>query len=60
MADPKEQGSAPAGACLLANVSYRSQQRLVWDVANQRLISGGQNAEQYLSREYREPWKLSA
>ncbi|MDR3677228.1 MAG: Gfo/Idh/MocA family oxidoreductase [Acidobacteriota bacterium] len=53
-------GHRSTSACLLGNVSYRSQQRLVWDVANQRLISGGPDAEQYLSREYREPWKLSA
>ena len=55
-----EIGHRTTSAALLANVSFRSQQRLVWDVANQRLISGGQNAEQYLSRAYRETWKLSA
>jgi predicted dehydrogenase len=55
-----EIGHRSTSACLLGNVSYRSQQRLVWDVANQKLIAGGPDAEQYLSREYREPWKLSA
>jgi predicted dehydrogenase len=55
-----EIGHRSTSACLLGNVSYRSQQRLGWDVANQRLISGGPDAEQHLSREYREPWKLSA
>jgi predicted dehydrogenase len=55
-----EIGHRSTSACLLGNVSYRSRQRLVWDVANQRLISGGADAEKYLSREYREPWKLSA
>jgi predicted dehydrogenase len=55
-----EIGHRSTSACLLGNVAYRSQQRLVWDVENQRLISGGPSAEQYLSRQYREPWKLSA
>lgn len=55
-----EIGHRSTSVSLLGNVSYRSRQRLVWDVANQKLISGGPDAEQYLSREYREPWKLSA
>jgi len=53
-------GHRSTSACLLGNVSFRSQQRLVWDVAAQRLISGGPDAERYLKREYRVPWKLSA
>jgi predicted dehydrogenase len=55
-----EIGHRSTSVCLLGNVSYRSHQRLVWDVANQKLISGGPDAEHYLSREYRAPWKLSA
>ncbi len=55
-----EIGHRSTSACLLGNVSYRSQQRLVWDVANEKLIAGGPDAEQYLSREYRGPWKLEA
>jgi predicted dehydrogenase len=55
-----EIGHRSTSVCLLGNVSFRSQQRVVWDVANQKLISGGPDAEQYLSREYRDPWKLSA
>jgi hypothetical protein len=55
-----EIGHRSTSACLLGNVSFRSHQRLVWDVANQKLISGGPEAEQYLSREMRAPWKLSA
>ena len=34
-----EIGHRSTSACLLGNVSYRSQQRLVWDVANQKLVS---------------------
>ena len=55
-----EIGHRSTSACLLGNVSYRSEQRLVWDVPNQKLISGGPDAEKLLSREYRDPWKLSA
>ncbi len=54
-----EIGHRSTSACLLGNVSFRSQKRLVWDVAAERLVSGGPEAEQYLSREYRAPWKLS-
>ncbi len=44
--------------CLLGNVSYRSKERIVWDVTNQRLTQGGPEARKLLSRDYRSPWKL--
>lgn len=53
-----EIGHRTSSACLLANVSLRSKQRLVWDVGNQQLVQGGHAAEGLLSREYRAPWKL--
>ena len=53
-----EIGHRSTSACLLGNVAYRSQERLVWDIANQRLISGGAAAEKFLHRVYRAPWKL--
>jgi len=45
-------------ACLLGNVALRSDGRILWDVANQRLVGGSAKAHALLSREYRAPWKL--
>ena len=53
-----EIGHRTSSACLLGNVALRSNQRIVWDVANQRLVEGGPEARKLLSREYRAPWKL--
>jgi len=39
-------------------VALRSKERIVWDVANQRMVQGGPEARKLLSREYRAPWKL--
>src|SRR5438552_656316 len=54
-----EIGHLPTTTCLLGNLAYRSQQRLVWDVANQHLTEGGAEARKLLSREYRSPWRLA-
>ena len=35
-----EIGHRSTSTCLLGNVAYRSKERLVWDVANQRLVGG--------------------
>ncbi len=51
-------GERSTCACLLGNVAYRSQERIVWDVENQRLLSGGAQAEKFVVRNYRAPWKL--
>ncbi len=48
-----------SSACLLGNVALRSKQRIVWDVANQRLIEGGPEARKLVNRDYRAPWKLT-
>ena len=55
-----EIGHRSTSACLLGNVAYRSKERVVWDVKSQSLASGGARAQQYLVRDYRAPWKLSA
>jgi predicted dehydrogenase len=47
-----------SSACLLGNVALRSKERIVWDVANQRLAHSSSAAQKLLSREYRAPWKL--
>ena len=53
-----EIGHRSTSVCLLGNVAYRSKERLVWDVANERLIQGSAKAKELLGREYRAPWKL--
>jgi hypothetical protein len=40
-------------------VAYRSKERIVWDVASQRVVQGSAEAKKLLSREYRAPWKLA-
>lgn len=57
-----EIGHRSTSACLLGNVALRSQQRIVWETTKQTLDSGSSRgkAQQYLSREYRAPWKLKA
>lgn len=53
-----EIGHRVTSACHLGNIAYRTKERLVWDVANQKLLQGGPEARKLLSAEYREPWKL--
>jgi len=48
-----------SSACLLGNVALRSDGRIVWDAANQKLVGGSAKARALLSREYRAPWKLA-
>lgn len=54
-----ETGYRSTAMCLLANVAYRSKERIVWNAEEEKPISGGQRAEQYLVRDYRLPWKLA-
>ena len=54
-----EIGYRTSAACLLGNVALRSKERIVWDVANQRMVGGSPEAKKLLSREYRAPWKLT-
>ncbi len=55
-----EIGHRSTSVCLLGNVALRSKQRIVWDVAKEKLIEGDDRAKKLLGREYRAPWKLSA
>jgi len=54
-----EIGHRSTSACLLGNVAFRSKERIEWDVKNQKLVSGGSRAQQYITRHYRAPWKLA-
>jgi predicted dehydrogenase len=54
-----EIGHRSTSTCLLGNVAYRSKDRLVWDVASQRLVGTSAEAKRLLSREYRAPWSLA-
>jgi predicted dehydrogenase len=54
-----EIGHRSTSTCLLANVSYRTGQRLVWDVRRQQLREGGSEAQKLLAYDYRSPWQLS-
>jgi predicted dehydrogenase len=42
---------------LLANIAYRTGERLYWDDAQER-FTGQTRANQYVTRRYRKPWKL--
>ena len=54
-----EVGQRSSNTCFLANIAYRSKERLVWDAANQHLTQGSPQAQKLLSREYRAPWTLT-
>lgn len=54
-----EIGHRSTSTCLLGNVAYRSRERIEWDVEAQQLKGGGSQAEQYLTRHYRAPWRLT-
>jgi len=55
-----EIGHRSTSVCLLGNVAYRSQRRVMWDVEKQQVREGNTDAEQYLARHYRAPWVLQA
>ncbi|HJZ97162.1 MAG TPA: Gfo/Idh/MocA family oxidoreductase [Candidatus Solibacter sp.] len=42
---------------LLANIAYRTGERLAWDDAHER-FTGHTPANRYVTRQYRKPWKL--
>ena len=51
-----EIGHRSTATCLLANVALRSRQRVEWDPETE--TTPNKEAETYLRREYRAPWKL--
>ncbi len=52
-----EKGMYSTNACHLMNVSWLAGRQIQWDGANDRVI-GDDEAQQYVSKPYREPWKL--
>ncbi len=44
-------------ACHLGNIAFRLGRQVKWDVEKERVI-GDTEAQQYVMREYRSPWKL--
>lgn len=44
---------------LLANIAYRTGQRLQWDDQRERIVND-KKANRYLTRQFRRPWKLKA
>ena len=45
-------------ACHLGNIAFRLGRQVKWDVDNERMINDSE-AQSYVFREYRAPWKLS-
>ena len=45
-------------ACHLGNIAFRLGRRVQWDVEGERMM-GDSEAQDYVSRAYRPPWKLS-
>lgn len=52
-----EEGHTSTAACLLANISYRTGTKLVYD-GRTETIRDNPEASQLLDKEYRSPWKL--
>jgi predicted dehydrogenase len=52
-----EIGHRSTTTALLGTIAYRTGRRIQWDAARERII-GDKDAERYLMREYRRPWKL--
>ncbi len=53
-----ETGMDSTFTCLLANVAYRTGERLAWDPQRRELINGSRAARELLEIRYRAPWKL--
>lgn len=51
-----EQGHISSASCILANVAMQLQRKLTWDAENHRVVDD-EEANQFLARDYREPWK---
>ena len=52
-----EEGHRSTTMSLIANISLAVERRLEWDAQKEEFI-GDDEANRYLSYEYREPWKL--
>jgi predicted dehydrogenase len=53
-----EYGNRLTKGGLLANIAYRTGERLYWDDERER-FTGHTQANRYVTRHYRKPWKLS-
>ena len=54
---PLEEGHRSTSFAHLANIALKVGQRLEWDQVNER-FTNSEKANEYLSYEYRKPWKL--
>jgi hypothetical protein len=45
--------------CHLANISYKTGQRILWDAEREEIV-GNAEASRLMTKEYRAPWKLAA
>jgi hypothetical protein len=45
-------------ACHLGNIAYRLNRQVKWDVENERMVDD-KEAQNFVTRAYRAPWKLS-
>ena len=54
---PLEEGHRSTSFAHLANIALKVNQRLEWDHVNER-FTNSEKANQFLSYEYRKPWKL--
>jgi predicted dehydrogenase len=52
-----EKGHRSTTTCLLANISYRTGRQIRWDSAAETILDD-QDANRWLERDYRPPWKL--
>jgi predicted dehydrogenase len=52
-----EVGHRSASICHLANIGYRLRRELSWDPGTEKFVNDS-DANKYLSREVREPWKI--
>lgn len=53
-----EIGHRSATVCHLSNIAVRLGRRIQWDAANEQIV-GDAEAAKWISRPYREPWKLA-
>ena len=54
---PLEEGHRSTSFAHLANIALATQERLLWDADKER-FTNSEKANQFLSYEYRKPWKL--
>ncbi|HEV8132975.1 MAG TPA: Gfo/Idh/MocA family oxidoreductase [Acidobacteriota bacterium] len=52
-----EIGHRSTSTCHLGNIAYRTRREIVWNVKEEK-IESDKDANRYLDREYRKPWRL--